>query len=245
MLDYGRRFLIVIIIAVCIGLLFIGGKTSSAAQPAESWSFPAEGTITDHFGTRNGKHKGVDIAGELHSNIISASDGVVSKSYYSETYGNVVFILLDHEGYETIYAHLSERLVNEGERVKQGQVIGKMGNTGRSTGVHLHFEVHRNNWTVEKENAINPLIAFEGERNVLAEKEVETFEVTRAESKSINHIVKKGETLWGISKQYGVAIELLKDHNNLSSDMIYINQKLRIQSGKTALIPKVISVREP
>ncbi|MGM9927690.1 MAG: M23 family metallopeptidase [Bacillus sp. (in: firmicutes)] len=166
MLDYGKRFLIVLIIALCIGLMFIGGTNSKAADLNENsvpnnWICPAEGIVSDYFGTRGGAHKGIDIAGYLRSEIIAVSDGVVSKSYYSDSYGHVVFIQHPNDGFETVYAHLDERLVNEGQAIKQGQVIGKMGNTGRSTGVHLHFEVHHHNWSVSKENAINPLLVIE------------------------------------------------------------------------------------
>jgi LysM repeat protein len=161
MLDFMKRLLVALIMALCIGLLFIGGRYSSAEtreleNHTKGWIWPALGEITDYFGTRNGKHKGLDIAGPMGSPIFSVDDGVVSKSYFSSTYGHVVFIK-HPKGFETVYAHLHKRLVHEGEHVKRGQQIGKLGNSGRSSGPHLHFEVHKGEWTYNKINAINPL----------------------------------------------------------------------------------------
>ncbi|MED4360541.1 M23 family metallopeptidase, partial [Geobacillus stearothermophilus] len=66
------------------------------------------------------------------------------RSYYSSSYGNVIFVshVINGQTYTTVYAHLEARLVGEGQHVRKGQVIGYMGNTGNSTGPHLHFELH-------------------------------------------------------------------------------------------------------
>ena len=64
--------------------------------------------------------------------------------------------------YETIYAHMINRYVSAGERVEKGQTIGIMGNTGRSYGAHLHFEIHLGNWTLSKQNSFNPLMNNQG-----------------------------------------------------------------------------------
>ncbi|KKI93141.1 hypothetical protein WQ54_06325 [Bacillus sp. SA1-12] len=125
----------------------------------DNWVQPVDGVITDTFGTRNGNHKGIDIAAPDGEKIVSVSAGNVKKSYYSDTYGHVVFV--EHpEGYETVYAHLSKRLVSEGEKVQKGQTIGIIGNTGISTGTHLHFELHEGEWTYEKEHALDPIFVF-------------------------------------------------------------------------------------
>jgi LysM repeat protein len=164
MQDYIKRLLIAGIMALCISLLFLGGKHSQAEmlnipELTSDWVWPADGVITDLYGTRHGHHKGIDIAGEFKTPIHSVDKGVVTKSYFSGSYGHVVFIKHDNN-LETVYAHLNKRNVKEGQVVKQGDVIGLMGNTGDSSGVHLHFEIHQDNWTYEKENAIDPVLAL-------------------------------------------------------------------------------------
>lgn len=123
------------------------------------WIWPVDGVISDTYGSRNGRHRGVDVASDLDTPVYAVANGMVTKSYYSQSYGHVIFIKHD-EGYETVYAHLQKRLVEKGERVKKGDTIGTMGSTGHSSGPHLHFEVHKNFWTVHKENAIDPFLIF-------------------------------------------------------------------------------------
>lgn len=165
MRDYLRRFLIVGIMALCISLLFLGGKHSQAEKLSiqdrtNQWIWPAEGVITDIYGTRGGNHKGIDIAGSLGTAVHAVAAGTVSRSYYSTSYGHVVFIKHDDDSFETVYAHLNKRLVKEGQKVGQGELLGEMGTTGHSSGVHLHFEIHEKEWTYEKNNAIDPAVAF-------------------------------------------------------------------------------------
>lgn len=150
--------------ALCISLLFLGGKQIQAemlniAELTDHWIWPTDGVITDTYGTRAGKHYGIDIAGGYRSPIHSVDAGIVTKSYYSNTYGHVVFVKHPNN-LETVYAHLRKRNVQEGQRINQGEIIGEMGNTGRSSGVHLHFEIHKFAWTINKQNAINPIVAL-------------------------------------------------------------------------------------
>lgn len=164
MQDYIKRLLIAGLMALCISLLFLGGKHSQAEmldipELTSDWVWPADGVITDLYGTRHGHHKGIDIAGEFKTPIHSVDKGVVTKSYYSGSYGHVVFIKHDNN-LETVYAHLNKRNVKEAQVVKQGDIIGLMGNTGDSSGVHLHFEIHKEKWTYEKENAVDPVLAL-------------------------------------------------------------------------------------
>ncbi|WP_226666915.1 M23 family metallopeptidase [Metabacillus litoralis] len=229
------------------------------------WVQPVDGTITDTFGTRNGKHKGIDIAAPEGEEIVSVSEGKVSRSYYSDTYGHVVFI--DHpEGYETVYAHLHNRMVEEGDQVQKGQVLGIIGNTGISTGTHLHFELHKGEWTYEKEHALDPLFVFdlpndfvvhsdqsllkdqehkikEEDLPAITEEKIVSHEHNDVEKKLIK--VAKGDTLWDISLAHKVSIDSLKKWNNLKSNTIYPNQELTlhitndqsyvVQSGDTIL----------
>jgi murein DD-endopeptidase MepM/ murein hydrolase activator NlpD len=85
-------------------------------------------------------HKGVDIAVAYGHDVKAAADGVVSFAGVQNGYGNTVVV--DHDGgRQTRYAHLSQEFVRAGDIVSEGQVLGKSGNSGRSTGAHLHFEV--------------------------------------------------------------------------------------------------------
>jgi len=88
------------------------------------------------------KHKGVDYAAPVGTEVFAAGDGVIEKRYNSKSYGNYIRIRHDN-GFSTAYAHLHSfsRGMKEGTTVKRGQVIGKVGSTGRSTGPHLHFEL--------------------------------------------------------------------------------------------------------
>jgi LysM repeat protein len=250
LLDYVRRILIVILLALCVSIMFLTGKEvkAMADETDGQWIFPVEGVITDVYGTRSGTHKGMDIGGDIGSPVYAAADGIVSKSYYSESYGHVVFVSHGN-GYETVYAHLQDRGVSENQRVAKGDVIGSVGNTGRSTGAHLHFEVHKGKWTLDKLNAIDPFELFgDGEvgQLVFAKEQdpYQTIEVsvnpnqlpvhrTDQERNGVTephiiHTVKKNETLWGISNQYGLSVEEVKERNDLHTSHVKVHQQLVI-----------------
>jgi murein DD-endopeptidase MepM/ murein hydrolase activator NlpD len=99
--------------------------------------------------TKNIKlHSGLDIAADEGINAFATADGRVVASGYNGGYGNEVAI--KHAfGFETLYGHLSVRLVKIGDYVKRGSIIGKVGSTGFSTGPHLHYEVHKNGQKID------------------------------------------------------------------------------------------------
>jgi peptidoglycan hydrolase CwlO-like protein len=137
------------------------GQTSTSV-PAASGDFivPAAGPVTSNYGSRWGRlHAGIDIGKRGGSvPIVSVASGTVIRSYYSSSYGNVVFIAHSVNGqiWTTVYAHMENREVSDGQTVQQGQRIGYMGNTGQSFGAHLHFELHRGGWNQSKSNSVNP-----------------------------------------------------------------------------------------
>jgi murein DD-endopeptidase MepM/ murein hydrolase activator NlpD len=104
--------------------------------------------VTSLFGTRlhpiyhtYKTHNGIDIGASYGTSVLAADGGVVTTSTDSSSYGK--YIIINHgNGTSTLYAHMSSRLVSEGQSVSQGQVIGLVGSTGISTGPHLHFEVY-------------------------------------------------------------------------------------------------------
>jgi len=121
--------------------------------------WPARGRIASGFGVRRIPysssgyqfHTGVDILGSHGSSIWATASGEVVFASYRGSFGNLVIIKHGY-GYETHYAHLSGFAVSVGEEVEKGQTIGYMGATGRTTGTHLHYEVHRNGSPVNPSN---------------------------------------------------------------------------------------------
>ena len=119
-----------------------GAIAIPSEKPVRTAEFTsAFGVRSDPFRKASAMHAGIDLAGPVGTPIYATADGVVSTaSWNSGGYGNLIKI--DHgRGIETRYGHLSSMTVNPGQRVKRGQVIGRMGSTGRSTGSHLHYEV--------------------------------------------------------------------------------------------------------
>ncbi len=147
------------IAAVVKGYLYpSGGEDTPLYQATETVCFaplsttvqlkwPVEGRITSKFGYRyhpiTGKlaiHNGTDIAAAIGTPVASAFNGKVEEVGYTAARGN--YVLLSHGGEtQTLYMHLSEVIAPEGAVVRQGETIAKVGNTGRSTGPHLHFSV--------------------------------------------------------------------------------------------------------
>lgn len=110
---------------------------------------PAKGRISSPFGERISPvtrrtefHRGIDIANSTNTDIIASAAGVVTFSGYNGSYGNMVLIAHGN-GYSTIYAHNHENKVEVGDRVQKGELVAKMGSTGRSTGPHVHFEIRK------------------------------------------------------------------------------------------------------
>lgn len=118
---------------------------------------PVRGLLNSGFGPRKDPftgegsfHPGLDISTRRHEPVLATAEGVVVKSGWSGDYGKEVEIA-HSTGYVTIYGHLDEVLVKEGQRVLRGEKLGLVGSTGRSTGPHLHYEVRKD------ERAVNPL----------------------------------------------------------------------------------------
>ena len=121
-----------------------------------SIALPVTGTVTSIYGAREevfenvGYHTGVDIANILNTPVASATDGVVVLAQSMDKYyGNNIEI--EKDGVIFKYAHLNEIDVKEGDKIKQGDIIGLMGSTGASTGSHLHFEIRINGRSVDPE----------------------------------------------------------------------------------------------
>ncbi len=112
-----------------------------AAAPA--WVRPGTGRFSSGFAKRWGRmHKGIDLAAPIGAPIYAAADGTVTFAGPASGFGRLVKVR-HADGVETWYGHMSKILVEVGQRVKAGDLIAKVGREGRSTGPHLHFEIHR------------------------------------------------------------------------------------------------------
>lgn len=199
--------------------------------------YPAVGAITSPFGPRWGRmHYGLDIDLNTGDPVMAAFEGMVRISQYSPSYGNVI-VVRHNNGLETLYAHLSERLVNPGVYIQAGDTIGLGGNTGRSYGSHLHFEIRF------KGDAIDPSLLIDPNEKTLRDWEftlhqahfdyVSPAEKAYAEKvvssrRSRTHVVKRGETLSSIARKRGTSVSKLCKLNKLrESSIIREGQKLK------------------
>ena len=123
--------------------------------------WPLTGVITSKFGSRTAteivtaNHYGIDIAGNTGTSIVSAIDGTVTQNSSEGDYG--MHLRIENGEVMTLYAHCSKLLVNEGDSVKQGQIIAEVGSTGRATGPHLHFEIRRENRFINPESILGSM----------------------------------------------------------------------------------------
>jgi len=115
--------------------------SAGAVSATGTFGWPASGGLTQYFVWY---HPGIDIANRSAPDILAADSGkVISVKYQRYAYGN--HVIIDHgNGYTTLYAHLSSVYVDQGQTIARGGAIGRMGTTGRSTGIHLHFEIRKN-----------------------------------------------------------------------------------------------------
>ncbi len=194
------------------------------------WSLPLDDMqVTSAFGMRRYRwHYGADFRLQIGDTIRAAFDGIVRiRSYDPRGYGN--YILLRHyNGLETLYGHMSKLLVDVGQEVRAGDPIGLGGNTGRSSGPHLHYEVRYQG------SALNPADIYDfQERKLHAQDFTVTaarFQYVSSARKVAYHSIRSGDTLSGISRRYGISISTLCRLNGISTrTTLRVGQRLRIR----------------
>ena len=213
-------------------------------EDSSEFSPPVLGRLTSDFGLRGDRpHYGVDIKLATGDKVVSVFEGVVRIAKYSNSYGNVV-VVRHYNGLETLYAHLSKLNVKTGDLVEVGSVIGLGGNTGRSFGAHLHFEVRYLGEPINPNN----IFAITDSSFQLTSDEIQlsksSFRINHGEvhvhahshkvkskknSKGAKfHKVKKGETLFAISRKYGIPVNKLCKINHISSrSKLSVGQKIK------------------
>lgn len=195
-----------------------------------NWALPLEQTrITSEFGFRRYRwHHGTDLKLNTGDPIYSTFDGIVRiKSYDRNGYG--YYVVVRHKnGLETLYGHMSQILVEIGQEVKSGDILGLGGSTGRSTGPHLHFEVRYQGLS------INPKQLFDfNVGRLISDIYVVTsssFDHVIEAKKSVYHKVRNGENLSVIARKYGVRVSNLTRLNNLTTrSVLRVGQNLKIR----------------
>lgn len=211
-----------------------------------SWPTPVEARPTSHFGPRRRRfHYGLDLAQPTGEPIYAAFDGVVRISKRNKSYGNLV-IIHHANGLETYYAHMSKRLVSAGDQVKSGDLIGLCGNTGRSFGSHLHFEIRYMG------NAMNPEDVLDCATHGLVSQRLElTSSSFRKKGKGGSvgvgkatggwYRVRSGDTLEKIARRNGISLKRLCQLNGISqSKVIHPGDRLKVTGSATATPPATV-----
>ena len=214
---------------------------NDAAGHKFTWPTPWTARPTSHFGPRRRRfHYGLDLAQPTGEPIYAAFDGVVRISKRNKSYGHLV-ILHHANGLETYYAHMSKRLVSVGDQVKSGDVIGLCGNTGRSFGSHLHFEVRYMG------NAINPEHVIDCATHDLVSDRLElTANSFRKVAKGGSgggsgaasggwYRVRQGDTLEKIARRNGTTVRRLCQLNGIKqTKILHPGDRLKVSGSASA-----------
>jgi murein DD-endopeptidase MepM/ murein hydrolase activator NlpD len=194
------------------------------------WSMPIRpSNITSQFGMRHYRwHYGTDLKLEIGDPVVAAFDGIVRiRMYDGGGYGNYL-VLRHYNGVETLYGHLSKQEVEVGQLVRAGERIALGGNTGRSSGPHLHFEVRYEG------NPIDPEFIYDFPAGKIRDRNFklspEHFEYLRTARKVVYHTIRSGENLGSISRKYRVSIGTICKLNRISTrTVLKVGRKLRIR----------------
>ena len=193
-----------------------------------SYSHPFPGIVTSNFGWRDGKnHFGIDIDLVTGDSVRNTFAGMIRVSRRHGGYGNVV-IVRHYNGLETTYAHLSKLLVRPGDVVDPGQVLGLGGNTGRSTGSHLHFEVRFRGKAINPKNMIN-FRSFCLISDSIKMKSTR-YGYTAYPVGQEFYVVKSGDFLYKIAEEYGATVAELCAWNGIRRNTVLrVGQRIRIE----------------
>lgn len=210
---------------------------------------PFRGKVISHFGPRRKRfHAGTDIKLQLGDSVRAAFSGVVTRA--KKYYGYGLLVVLKHtDSVETYYSHLSKLLVNVGDTIPAGTVVGLGGRTGRATTTHLHFEFRVNRIAYDSEKL------FDFKNQLVLTDEIPVPDMVKVNSitadsfpnydagltpkaensvqeqvTEIIHIVKRKDTLYSLAKRYGTTVDIICTMNQINkNDILSLGQKLKIR----------------
>jgi murein DD-endopeptidase MepM/ murein hydrolase activator NlpD len=206
---------------------------------------PYKGATTSNFGYRHGQpHFGVDVKLEIGDTVHAAFEGKVRIAKKNKSYGNVV-IIRHPNGLETYYAHLSKLLVESGQDVDAGTVIGLGGNTGHSFGSHLHFEVRYKGQPIDPNDVVNfSEFKLKQDTLVITRKMFDyvskrynygggTYTAKTVSNGKTTYVryynVRSGDSLARIAKRYGTSVTALCRMNGIkTTTMLKVGRKLKV-----------------
>jgi len=195
---------------------------------------PVPGAITSNFGPRRYRfHYGTDLRVSIGDSVVAAFSGRVRiVDYEAVGYGH--YVVIRHEnGLETVYAHLSQVLVQLNQNVKSGELIALAGNTGRSTGPHLHFETRYLGNAIDAASIINFNTGKVIVESYLITKKKSIYYQRTLKPKAIParyYTVRKGDNLGGIAAKNGTSVKALCRLNGIKQKkLLQLGQRLRIR----------------
>ena len=196
---------------------------------------PIKGKVISPFGYRGcHHHTGTDIKLHKGDTVRAAYSGIVAKASRYSGYGNLV-ILKHPNSLQTYYGHLSKCLVNAGDSVIAGQVVGLGGRTGRASTDHLHFEVRLCNVPQNPEKYFNfntctvKNAVLANVPVILIKDDSKTEEKTLVKLTNDIITIQKGDTLYDIARRHGTTVKQIQELNNLESSNLKIGMKLKIK----------------
>jgi murein DD-endopeptidase MepM/ murein hydrolase activator NlpD len=205
-----------------------------ALSQEKFYAHPFANYVTSRFGLRGNRwHYGTDVKLRTGDTVKCAFDGIVRVIQFDRRgYGHVV-VVRHHNGLETLYGHLSKVTVKVNEPIKAGDQVGLGGNTGRSTGPHLHFEIRYYG------EPFNPEYIIDFDNYVLRSDTLmltrDNFEYLTELRRTVYYTVRKGDTLSGIARRHGTTVSNLCGLNGIkSTTVLSVGRSIIVRSGKEA-----------
>ncbi|MDR2728386.1 MAG: peptidoglycan DD-metalloendopeptidase family protein [Chitinispirillales bacterium] len=196
------------------------------------YAHPFNNYVTSKFGPRRYMwHYGTDVKLNTGDTVHCAFDGVVRVIQYDRRgYGNVV-VVRHHNGLETLYGHLYRVKVEVNQKIKAGDMVGLGGNTGRSTGAHLHFEIRYFG------EPFSPEYIIDFENYVLKSDTLiltrDNFEYLTVQRQTVYHTIRRGDTLGAIARRYGTNINALCRMNGIKPrTTLSVGRRLVVRTAK-------------